>query len=92
MARTTFYAQVKPTFWNSWGDQRPRVQAINVVKTTQKKPKAQLGGTVMVKLTLDIPDEAFLPLEPEAVIVVPASLVTAKPIEVEATKPEDDSA
>lgn len=89
MAKTTFYAQVEPEFMTrGWGtDKKTHVRSIKVARITQKRPEKPIGGTVLVKLTLDIPDEAFLPLEPEAVIRVPASLVEVNPISVEAEDP-----
>lgn len=87
MAKATFWATVEPT-WNRWDNER--LAAIKVTKVTQSKPNRSARlGTVTVKLTLDIPDAAFLPLRPEAIIVVPEDMVAANlPITVEATDPE----
>lgn len=89
MARTTFYAQVEPEFYTSYGGTKQHLRSIKVARITQKRPGRPVGGTVLVKLTLEIPDQAFLPLEPEAVIKVPASMVEINPIMVEAEEPDD---
>jgi hypothetical protein len=41
----------------------------------------------MVKLTVRLPKQAFLPLRPEAVIIIPAERIIATPIEVTAEDP-----
>jgi hypothetical protein len=65
----TCYLQVEPEF-NYNGS---KVWGARVVRMTQRKPESPLGGTVLVGITLCIPEEAFLPLRPEAVIDVPLS-------------------
>lgn len=82
--QTVCYLQVEPTFYNS---REPRLWGIAVKRVTQKRPDNPIPGSVVVKITLDIADEAFLPLKPEAVVVIPAShtepvLVESEPIEV----------
>ena len=42
----------------------------------------------MVRLTVRIPDVAFMPLRPEAVVEIPADLVVIEPLYVEAGDPE----
>ena len=81
----TFYVQVEPTFWRWASD--PQVASISAVRMTQKRPRVQRPGTAMVKLTVRIPDAAFLPLRPEAVIEIPMDLVTIEPLHVEAGDP-----
>lgn len=87
----TFYVQVEPE-WGNWvtsaGDRR--LIGAKVARTTQKKPDRPKAGTVLVKLTLRIPDAAFLPLRPEAVVVIPEDMTVATPVEVEAIDPEAD--
>jgi hypothetical protein len=58
-------------------------------RMTTRRPDRPKGGTVTVKLTLDIPDSAFYPLSPEAVIVVPESMVLVTPIQVIAEDPQE---
>jgi hypothetical protein len=79
-----FYAQVKSEYW---GYNRDRVRGAKVVALTQKKPAEPRGGTVVVKLTIRIPEAAFLPLRPEAVIVIPEDMTAPYPIQVEAGDP-----
>lgn len=57
-----------------------------VKKMTTKLPEVREPDTVLVKVRLRIPWEAFQPLQPEAVIDVPADLVQ-RPILVEAVEP-----
>lgn len=80
-----FYVQIEPEFY---GGTTPRVREIKAVRMTQKRPFSQRGGTALVKLTVRIPDGAFLPLAPEAVVVVPEGMVTTAPIEVTVQDPQ----
>ena len=57
--------------------------SLDVVKATQRKPTVIAPGCVVVKVQLRIPDKAFRPLEPTAVVTVPEQLVQ-HPVEVEA--------
>lgn len=84
----SFYVQIEPE-WSRWrnGDGTCDLVGIKAVAMTQKRPASQRGGTALVKLTVRIPDAAFLPLRPEVVIVVPEDMVVTKPIEVEASDP-----
>lgn len=84
----TFYAQVEPE-WRTWGYQPngdPVLTGAKVVTITQQRPKKPKPGTVMVKLTLRLPANAFLPLRPEAIVVVPETL-TETTVEVLADDP-----
>jgi hypothetical protein len=85
----TFFAQVEPE-WGAYDrtlDQRmPR--AAKVVALTQKRPDRPRPNTVIVKLTVRVPKAAFLPLRPEAVVVIPEDMVVAnEPVEVTAEDP-----
>jgi len=84
----TFYAQVEPE-WSRWANTvgEQRLVGAKVVTITQKKPAKPRGGTVLVKLTIRLPHGAFLPLRPEAVVVVPEDMTVTEPIEVEAGDP-----
>lgn len=89
--KATFYVQVEPR-WNRWAkraDGQPMLDKIKAVALTLSRPtRARYGPSVVVKLTLDIPESAFYPLQPEAVIVVPADLVERnEAIEVTASDP-----
>jgi hypothetical protein len=83
----TFYAQVEPIWgWARTAADRPLTGA-KAVHITQKRPERQRGGTVLVKLTIRVPRAAFLPLRPEAVVVVPEDMTLTQPIEVLAGDP-----
>lgn len=81
---TTFYVQVEADVRTNYSGEY--VRSIKAVNLTQKRPTQPRPGAVMVKLTLRMPHEAFLPLSPEAVIEIPASL-TERIVEVEAIEP-----
>lgn len=83
----TFYAQVEPEWGHAYLDNDPPLRRVKVVRMTQSKPSRPIGGTVMVKLTLRIPESAFRPLRPEAVVVIPEDSTVVQPIEVEAVDP-----
>lgn len=84
----TFYAQVEPE-WSSWRNSEGQraLRGAKVVNVTQRKPERPKGGTVLVKLTIRVPEAAFLPLRPEAIVVVPEDMTIASPIEVVAEDP-----
>lgn len=83
--KATFYVQVEPE-WTRWTDSNGdrQIYGIKAAGITQRWPNRPRPGTVTVKLTVEIPDAAFLPLRPEAVIVVPEDMTAVNPIEVEA--------
>lgn len=84
--RATVYLQVQPEY-NRWMGDRSKPESIGgakVVRSTQKRSAAPEPGTVEVKLTIELPKTAFTPLAPEAIVVIPDSLTTPHPIEVEA--------
>ncbi|MBM7788890.1 hypothetical protein [Tenggerimyces flavus] len=56
---------------------------LKVVNATQRKPSIVDPDAVVVKVRLRVPCAAFEPLQPEAVITVPAELVQ-HPVEVDA--------
>lgn len=88
--RATFYVQVEPV-WSRWAKDEhgeKQLDSIRAVAITQKQPQRPRGGTLSVKLSIEVPDGAFLPLRPEAVIVIPEGMVLTNPIEVEAVDPQ----
>lgn len=90
----TFYAQVEPE-WSRYASHitgEKRLQGAKVVTITQNKPAKQRGGTVLVKLTIRVPVAAFLPLRPEAVVVIPDEMTVAEPLEVHAADPNGGQA
>jgi hypothetical protein len=90
MARCTFYVQIEPE-WSAYAAKNgdPVLRAIKAKRMTQSRPNDPLGGSVMVKLTVEVPDGAFMPLRPEAVIVVPENFVKQNPIQVIAEDPDE---
>ncbi len=58
---------------------------LKVVKSTQRQPEVVEAGCVVVKIKLRVPRAAFSPLQPEAVVTVPESLVQ-HPVDVEAVE------
>lgn len=85
----TFHVQIEPE-WSRWlttdgGEKIPT--GAKMVNATQKRSGAGRPGTVTIKLTVRLPKTAFMPLRPEAVIIVPASMIEATPIEVIAEDP-----
>lgn len=83
----TFYAQVEPEWSNYAVGGEKQLRGAKVVGITQKKPGKQKGGTVLVKLTIRVPDGAFLPLRPEAIVVIPEDMTATTPVEVIAEDP-----
>jgi hypothetical protein len=67
--RATFWAQVEPRwwFWNTTTDLR----SVSVRKVTQRKPRSPVPGCVLVKLTVKLPEEAFVPRVMEGEVTVP---------------------
>jgi hypothetical protein len=83
----TFYAQVEPDWgWAPSGQDRP-VRGAKVVAITQKRPGKQKSGTVLTKLTIRLPKAAFMPLRPEAIVVIPEDMTVTEPVEVIAEDP-----
>lgn len=87
----TFYAQVEPTFGRTWSSATSEwvdtVKDAKVVGLTQKRPERPRRGTVTVKLTIRVPEAAFLPLRPEAIVVIPEDMTVTTPLEVIAEDP-----
>ena len=81
----TFYVQIEPVFsrFESRDGERA-LHSIKAVGITAKRPAKPRSGVVVAKLTVRIPDAAFMPLRPEAIVVVPEDLVTVSPITVSA--------
>jgi hypothetical protein len=70
---TTFYVQLSPK-WNSWD--KNRLEGIALARATQKKPDKPVPGTITVKLTLALPDDAFKPYEPVVKIEIPENQIS----------------
>lgn len=63
-----------------------RYGQLRVVKATSRRPTSVDADCVVIKVQLRVPDAAFLPLQPEAVVTVPETLVQ-QPVEGEAVEP-----
>lgn len=82
----TFFVQLKPR-WSQYYSVDPALLGATVKNVTQNRPKQPEGGTVTVKLTLRLPAGAFLPLRPEATVVIPEAFTLATPVEVTVQDP-----
>lgn len=82
----TVYLQIAPELNRYYGntDSPNAVRGAKVVGSTQKRSSSPKPGTIEVKIAVRIPVAAFLPLRPEAVVVIPADLTATHPLEVEA--------
>jgi len=87
--KATVYLQVQPEFtW--WAKSRKQfdvldaIEGAKVVGSTQNKAQKPKPGTVEVKITVELPKDAFLPLRPEAIVVIPETLTQPHPVTVEA--------
>lgn len=91
--RATVFLQVAPEVATYLSEDHPRyIQGAKVVQATQSRSKKPRGGTVEVKLTIELPRATFLPLRPEAVVVVPSSMTAPHPVEVEAFDVNEEEA
>lgn len=86
----TTYLQVEPE-WNRYSSAELEVdlRGAKIIASTQTRPKRQRPGTVLVKIAIQIPAGAFLPLRPEVTVVVPESMAKVEPIVVEAQEPSE---
>jgi hypothetical protein len=87
--RATVYLQVQPEFSRFDRDSPAGVRAAKVVGSTMNRSQHPKPGTVEVKITIELPKAAFLPLRPEAIVIIPESLTTPHPVEVEALDPNE---
>lgn len=77
------------TYWlegNAYIQIRSDGWKLRCIKATQRVPRIVEPGCVVVKVRIRIPETAFAPLQPQAVITVPEELVQ-RAIEVEAVNP-----
>lgn len=88
--KTTVFAQVEATGFGSRYDQKqrqsmPTVDGLRVVAFTQKRPDKPRAGCIVVELTIQMPEAAFLPMQPTAIIDIPDTFTAISAlIEVEA--------
>jgi len=94
--RATVYLQVQPEYtWRAKQqkkfDEPGAIDGAKVVGYTQNKAQKPKPGTVEVKITVEIPKGAFLPLRPEAIVVIPETLTQPHPVTVEASDANEES-
>lgn len=90
--RATVYLQVAPEVSRYYASDDPNgIRGAKVVNSTQSRARKPQGGTVEVKITVELPKAAFLPLRPEAIVVVPESMTAPHPIEVEAADANEEN-
>lgn len=90
--QATVYLQVAPETSRYYPKDDPNgIRGAKVVGSTQKRSSKPQAGTVEVKLTVEIPKAAFLPLRPEAIVIVPESMTTPHPITVEAADANEEN-
>lgn len=87
------YAQIEPRWAQSsyYRDERGNtiLEGAAVTSFTQSRPRKPKPGAQVVKLTLRLPASVFLPLEPEAVVVLRADQIDSVPVQVVAMDPHD---
>lgn len=87
-----FFAQVEPEWSHYLGNDGERVlRGAKVVTVTQKRPARPRRDVVLVRLTIRVPRAAFMPLRPEAIVVIPDDMTETLPVQVEASSPQDES-
>lgn len=91
MSTATAYLILKASRAN-YGVKHPetglrQVDEVRISGVRQNRPASMARDEVLVKVSINIPDSAFDPIMPQALIVVPEGLVLARhEIEAEATE------
>jgi hypothetical protein len=86
----TVFAQVEATRHTTrWSSQLqknvPTVDGARIAAITQKRPEKPKSGCIVVELTIRIPEAAFLPMQPTAIIDIPDTFTSiAALVETEA--------
>ena len=89
--QAAFYVQLQPEWgWSAGANGDKPVRSIKAVAMTQSRPTRPKANTVVVKLTVDLPDNAFYPLRPEAVVHIPTDLTEPTVVEVAAEDPHQE--
>lgn len=86
-----FYVQFTPEFFRRIAsDSEPRVRAVSP-KLTKTRPRgSETRGCVVVKFRVRLPDQAFLPLAPEAIVDVPLENTETVAVTVLPPDPAED--
>jgi hypothetical protein len=69
----TFWAQVQPVWWK-WSP--AELRGARVLRITKSKPRKPDPGCVLVRLTLSLPVDAFVPREMHAETEISHSQIT----------------
>lgn len=75
---TTAYVVVTPTFskYRKTPDGEAAVESVKATRITQSKPKGTLSaGSVVIKVKLRLPKDAFLPIAPSVIIDIPEDTI-----------------
>lgn len=89
------YLLVEPTWrdhrysWNKDDQGRQILDGAKVVKATQKRPSVGPKGGVITKITMRFEAGAFLPLQPEAIVVIGVNDSETIVVTTEAPEPDD---
>lgn len=91
--RATAYIVAKATRYQ-WGTPDPetglnRIDAVRAIAIRRSRPSKLERDEIAIKVTIEIPDAAFNPITPSALIVVPTDLALPGPIGVEAVDAND---
>lgn len=71
-----------------WSTYLPKTLiGLRVSKTFARRPKKAAPGTALMRLNLDLPAKAFIPLEVSADLTVPEGALEFSPPEVEVLAP-----
>lgn len=91
------FAQVEArgfrTRWDSKQSKNvPTIDSAAVVAITQSRPNKPKSGCIVVELTIRIPESAFLPMQPTAIIDIPDTFTAVSALIEAELEPIDDQA
>jgi hypothetical protein len=66
------------------------ITEVSIAALRKGRPRTLDPDEIVVKIRVQVPDDAFDPITPDALIVVPADLTLRGPIEVEATDANEE--
>jgi len=92
--KATAFLQIEPEWSPFYGvdrDDPANLRGAKVVAVTQKRSKQPRPGTVEIKVTFEVPAGAFVPLHPEAVVIIPEEMTTPHPVVVEAADANEET-
>lgn len=85
--KTTFYIQFEgvPSYWNE-----DKIAKVKARRITIKAPDKTIPRGIVVKMTVDIPEGAFLPFEPSVDITIPLDRTVPIVVSIEEPDEEED--